>query len=1155
MYFRFLTILAGLLSVAAGTYGQELGQRCKWIKEFNKPLLLDSLSVDAGSIRISADNHLAFSYDYTRGTIVVSPPSGLDSLEVCYQVYPFAFHKSYQKRTLAQYDSNALFKARTSLGALPVDHREQLFSSDQLYKSGSISRGISFGSNQNVFVNSNLNLQLEGKLTEDINIRASITDQNIPFQPEGNTQQLQDFDKVFIELYNDHITLSAGDVVFRHQGAAKGESYFMQYYKNVQGGQLTTRYDLMKGQARTSVGLSVAKGKFASIQVDPIEGVQGPYRVRGPNNERFIIVLANSEKVFLDGELLSRGFNEDYTIDYNLGEITFTSRVLITKFSRLRIDFEFSDQNYSKNILHAEHQQTWGRTTIFMNAYSEKDNRNRPLAFDLENTDLDILTAIGDNLSQAVVSGIDSIGFSENQVLYKKIDTVDVLGNNREILLFSTNPDSALFRAIFSEVGLGNGHYVQKNSTLNGRVFQWVGVDLDGNPRGNFEPISQVATPQQKRMYSLGLTYDVNQYDYVYSEVAFSKLDLNLYSSQDDEDNQGQAFRVGYVSKEKPVFDRYKLSSRLDYEYTAESFSSIDRFRYIEFDRDWSVSTKDLATGHRDHILSAHFQLAQDTDNQLQYRLVRRNRAEVVDGLQHYITLNKSLGRLLVISRLFSMGNNQPDRHSRWTRWSFDTRYATNWLTPGYQYQSDRNQVALLANDSIVASAMNFRSHRVYLQSNDTLGLRFLMDYEAREDRLPLGGILVDNNRSQTARLNLGTDIGKSQRLDLLFTYRNLQNLRAQQDAGREETINSRLDWQGNFLDGHIISEMNYMVGNGRELRREFIFLSVPAGEGTHTWRDENEDGIQDLNEFYIAINPDERNYAKIFTPTDEYILAYVNNFNYRLLLEMPRNWKTALGIKKLLSKLSLTTTWNIQRKLTDDRLGVRFSPFAKGILDGALISSREIFRATGFYNRAHAKYGLDFGLLLSQNKQLLTQGFEARDVEETHFNVRYSLAKPLILKIFTNRKTRQSRSDFLQSRNFTIKEHSWEPELSWQPGIKLRVTGRYRYAERMNIFSENQGESSRVNELGLIIRQSSVNKSTLQAEITFNDIDFTGVENTALGYELLQALRPGQNILWSASWQLKIASGLRLQLNYNGRKSQNSDMIHSGRMQISALF
>src|SRR4028119_656940 len=102
-------------------------------------------------------------------------------------------------------------------------------------KTGSITRGISMGNTQNVFVNSALNLQLEGQLTEDISILAAISDQNVPFQPEGNTQQLQEFDKVYVQLASKNARLMAGDLVMRNpfwKYNRTQPSHFLRYYKN-----------------------------------------------------------------------------------------------------------------------------------------------------------------------------------------------------------------------------------------------------------------------------------------------------------------------------------------------------------------------------------------------------------------------------------------------------------------------------------------------------------------------------------------------------------------------------------------------------------------------------------------------------------------------------------------------------------------------------------------------------------------------------------------------------------------------------------------------------------------------------------------------------------------------------------------------------------
>jgi hypothetical protein len=1128
--------------------------KCKWVSTFNQPFVLDSLSVVAESIYTPVDSTVQLSYDYSTGAVTIKS-SDYDSLEVCYQVIPFAFHRSYARRTLQEYDSSAFFKVKPMATGW-VDTREELFTTDQLYKSGSISRGISFGNNQDVFVNSNLNLQMEGKLTHDVNISAVITDQNIPFQPEGNTQQLQDFDKVLVNLYNDKFSLSAGDVVLQHQGYQKGESYFLQYYKNVQGGLLRTNYELLDAKASTGLGVSVAKGKFASIQLESLEGVQGPYKVQGPNNERFVVILAGSEKVFIDGKLLTRGYNYDYVIDYNLGEITFTNRVLITKYTRIRVDFEFSDQNYSKSILTASHEQQWKKTKIFVNAYSEKDNENRPLAFQLSNEDKRNLSQIGDELDKAVISGIDSVGYTENQVLYKMVDTLDATGMPRSILIFSNHPDSAHYNARFTQVGFGKGEYIQSNNTLNGRVYQWAGVDQDGVPLGDFVPDIKVITPQKKQMLTVGLVHDLSAEDYVFAEAAFSARDLNLYSDLDDEDNLGRAIKVGLVRTNKAFAGgRYFFSGSLTYEYTSRFFNPIDRFRYIEFDRDWSLSNEDLSVSEEDNILNFDLEVKKDQDNLLKYKMVRRKRGQMADGFQHQFLLAKSLGKFQFRSDVYKMNSDQLGNRSDWLRWTLDTYYQSKWLVPGYRYQVDRNEISATSNDSIVGSAMHYAAHNFYLRSSDSAKTRFMADLTLREDQLPQQGKIVPEDKSRTFRLGLGTDIGANQRLDLLFTYRKLQNLRTVDVTQDEENITTRLDWQGNFLDRHIIGELNYQAGNSRELKRDFVFIQVPTGEGTHTWRDENDDGIQDLNEFYLAINPDERNYAKIFLPTDEYVLAFGNTLNFRLNLEMPRHWRNNPGIKGLLSRFSSQTSLNIQRKLTDDNINQRFSPFAKNIEDNDLIASKEQFRSTWFFNRSNAKFGFDFGVLRLKNKQLLMDGFEARDMSENHLSIRYSPQKAFMMRLLSARKTKKLTSDFLESRNYTIREQALSPEIAWQPTNHFRISTKYSMADRKNIFTEGDGEMARVRAFSLDLRHSKVQRSTLNANITFTNIDFQGQVNTAVGYELLQALQPGNNILWSANWQFKIAAGLQLQVQYDGRKSPDVGMVHTGRMQVNALF
>ncbi|MFB9864197.1 hypothetical protein [Rufibacter immobilis] len=1169
---------------AGQAQGQELSnRRCKWVRLQPGTFQLDSLTVAEHSIEILDRRQLraplSFHYDPASnqfqfvGTLFPEPAQAMrpdsiardsagafsarfsriepkpDSVLVCYRVLPLNVAAPAFKRDIRTWDSTSFERPYVFNQAAT---KEELFKTPGLNKTGSISRGVSIGNTQNVFVNSALNLQLEGKLTDEISITASITDQNIPFQPEGNTQQLQEFDRVFITLQHRLWTLTGGDVILRNRPA----SYFLRFYKNVQGGALEVNRGKPGWESSTSVAASVAKGKFASENITPIESVQGPYRLRGPNGERFIIVLANSERVYLDGKLLQRGFDYDYVIDYNQAEITFTPKWIITRNSRIRVDFEYSDLNYTRSVVHASHYQKMGKFNVYGNYYNEADNPNNPLTLNLSTEEKRLLSQIGDRQDLAVAPGGDSVRFDRNQVLYLRKDTVAASGTY-QIFEYSTDSTRAYYAVSFTEMANG-GNYVLQNTTVNGRVFQWV-EPVNGVPQGRYEPVRILPTPVQKQMITLGGSWNLDDKTNVFLEVAGSKNDLNRYSNLDSEDDQGKAIKIGYQLNDRNVkfLGAYKLRSAMTYEYTDPNFVPIDRYRDVEFDRDWSNPTNTTQARQsriEDHIFTFAVGGVRDAQRFINYRISRRYRPTEVDGTQHLLELGQKIKELELRANLFLLNNEQPESISEWVRGEINVQYPTRFFTPGYVYRFDKNRITSKLNEALVGSANYFDDHLFYLQSRDTAtAFKYRAEYSRRVDYRPENGELGNKQIANTFNVSTSTVIKNNHQLTALITLRNIQA----RDSLRETTILSKIDWTGDFLDRHLRSELSYAIGTGRELKREYQFVETIPGQGTHFFEDLNRDGRQDLNEFFESqpIDPPyRRNFIKLFIPTDEYVLAYTNTFTYRLNSSLPRAWQNSEARwKRIAAKLSALSYVNVDKRITDDDLRSRFNPFSLNFEDSTLLSLTRSYRNTLYFNRSNPKYGVEWTFQQGLQKTLLTNGTDVRNNTSQQVLVRVNLTEVFSSRLNVTRAKRESASNYLSTKNLLIR--SWEatPELSYQPNPTIRFTGTYQWMDKDNELGDQ--EHAQFHELGTETRLSQVGKRTITGVVKYIKIKYTGLDTSPVAFEMLNGFRPGNNLTWNLALQQRLSNGLNITVDYDGRKPQGIRTIHTGRMQVSILF
>lgn len=1125
-------------------------EKSKWIKTKGAIQKIDTLSIIPNSIKIifPIDSSYKYSFDFQTNTIKILDQTKYDSVKIVYQTLPFSIaQKMYIRKTIQRDSIKGRYSSEDLSQSISIlDKKEEFFNLGNINKSGSLVRGISIGNTQNVFVNSALNLQLEGKLTEDITLNAVINDQNIPYQPDGNTLQVQEFDRVFIKLSHKKGNITAGDVVFQQK-----PNYFLKFYKNGQGAFLDTDYKIGENSAKTTAGFAASKGKFASIVLTALEGVQGPYRLQSPNGERLLIVLANSEKVFVDGKLMTRGYNNDYVIDYNQAEITFTPSVLITQFSRIRVDFEYAERNYARGLQTFWHQQQIKKTDFFVGFYREADNPRAPL-ISLSDADKLKLSESGDG--NGFINGIDSVGFRANEILYEKKDTT-IFANTYQILKYSTNPQKAIFRVTFTQVGANKGDYVRLNTTANGQIYEWR-EPINNVKQGNYMPVRQVPTPLLKQMLVAGVRYNLTKKQNFYIENAFSDLDINRYSNKDEADNQGFGTKFGYQNTgEKFKNNDWEWQGKIDFERNTQYFRPIDRFREIEFDRDWSLRSD--TTQIADNIATIEAGIKQKNIHLFNYKLIIRERGVQANGTQQTINVLTKYKKFDIKINAFWLQNNQNTLFSDWKRTNIELKYNTKIGNFGYQFNQDKNEVRAKLQDSVVNSAMNFNEQKLFFTLPDSSKIKWQMQYSWRTDFIPKDGKMQPFLNAQTANTSLKANINKLNQITINLTYRNLlyKILQNGQDDTENDNVMGRVDWNG-FLFGKLLkNEFSLATNTGRELQREYQFVPVAIGQGTHTWRDDNNDGIPQLNEFYLAINPDERKYIKIFLPTTNYIKAFSNNFNYRIEWNFPKKWADSKHfIVKQIAKISNQSAWNIQKRFTQDDFLNRIIPFRE-INEAQILATQEVLRTTFFYNRFSTFAGAEFQILDTKQKQLLTNGFENRQKTELKLVLRRNIGKFTNLRLNISQQTQKNTSDFLITRNFLIESYHISPEFAFQPSNDFRVSVILHYQPKKNVFDAQSNEKNIVKQVITEIRWNKLSTRNLLATIRYIHNDFSGNLNTPVSYELLEALQPNTNFTWTLNWQQKLSNGLQLNLNYEGRKSGEIPIIHIGRVQVAVLF
>ncbi len=489
-------------------------------------------------------------------------------------------------KSLPQLDS-LLVISKDSIQIIPLDIRSNIQDDlSNLATTGTVYRNLTLSPLGGSDFSGGLDLQLQGMLSKDISVSGVLSDQSLPIQPKGTTQTLDEIDKVYLHVSHPIFQIMAGDINYDLQSGK-----YLTVNRKLEGLKNTFKFDNWSGQST----LAGTKGRYNKISFKGTDGSQGPYSLTSKTGNKDIIVLSGTEKVHLNGELLKRGQNFDYIIDYSIGEVTFTPRRLIDFDSDIYIEYQYSDFQYNRNVLSASvYRQLgeWGKFGISW--FKEKDQLqiDETVAVGLK----DSLSKTGDN--DAIISGAvedaDGDYILTNGIYFYSPQTMSDIDSRYNVSFQNDNV---------------SGEYARRISEDGHLYFEHIGIEDRSEIVDLYSPFRRWSNPVNHEILQLAGSAKLSNNTIAIWNLSLSNLDMNTFSTLNDNDNIGSAYNFSITGKEVPIFKKTQLGYSITNWSRSSQFREISRDRNAQFNRDWNIQSEGFG---KESLFSSGFDVKVD---------------------------------------------------------------------------------------------------------------------------------------------------------------------------------------------------------------------------------------------------------------------------------------------------------------------------------------------------------------------------------------------------------------------------------------------------------------------------------------------------------------------------------------------------------------
>ncbi len=1020
---------------------------------------------------------------------------------------------------------NKLYK----LSEISIDKKKNIVS--KLTTNGSISRGVTIGNNQNSVLNSELDLQITGKLSEKVKIKASIQDSNIPLQNDGYSQQIDEFDQIFIEITSDEWEIRGGDTNIN-----QSESFFGNFDKKIQG--LAINYKLKNSVSIEAAG-AIVKGKYKNTQIFTENGNQGPYKLIGENGELYVLVVSGSESVFVNGQKIERGIDKDYIINYNSGEIIFNTTFPIMADMRVQIEYQVSEKNYNSFVGYTKLEFGKNRFKHKISFYNENDIKDQPLLQNISNNQIEILSNAGDD-SELMTSPTGNVTvYNENRILYRK----EIINNN-EIFVFSNNPEDELFEVNFTNVGQNQGDYILKTTNTIENIYEYI-PPLNGEKQGNYQPTIKLIAPEKLQLLTYNSSYQPNNRSIINIELAASEKDKNLFSKIDDADNKGFASRLNY--KYENQINNSTLFTKIDLNYIEKKFQPIERIYNTEFNRDWDFN-KNLLNNKNQFFSNTIFRLDNKKIGSLEYVFENLNFENNYKGLRNSLNINSNLSQNIKFNSNTSiMKSDQKTYSSEFlvSKNKIISNGKIGWAEANYNFEKKQSSgIQDLLRPDFGQKLFGFKKG-----FGDTEKSYVEIGYTKKINDSIVNGELNKVNSYDSYFINSQIINEKKTKLNI---YINQNKLYSNQDNSKEDFLNTKLVYYQRLFKNIIDSNLYFGTSSGSLPKQDYTFVEVEPGLGNYKWIDINGNGIQELEEFEVAVFDDEAIYVRVLLPNQIFIKTYQNNLNYSMKMNF-LNWKnSSKNIRRLMSRISNQFQYSIEKKTNlDVNPKIELNPFT--IDENSLLAYNYSLKNIFYLNKAKEKFSFMFTYAENKSKNDYSFGSTKISNQLRKLNFLHKLNNLFLYEFVADEQKTSNWSENFSDKNYMLNEYNINPKLTYLSADNNRINFTYNLSDIRNLIGSR--ESLKQQNFGISFFLNNKEKRSLITEFNYFKNKFSGNTNSIISYVMMNGLQKGENYTWSLRLQRKISKLLDINFVYLGRKSENSRSIHNGSIQLKAIF